>query len=175
LSLLDPADLQVRAAQEQDLPALAAFRCSRGEPWEEEVERQVQRPLPRRYLWPALPERDPRLLLTFHRPDQTLLAVGAHHIEPRVVEVTISYIEVIAVALDARGTLVETEDDPITLGHFMFAALITDMLARGRHPVTFGSVDRRNEKSLRLCRRIGLDDERDVPDRPDLVELWGDV
>jgi hypothetical protein len=175
LTTLDPADLRIRVARSDDLKTLAAFRCSRGEPWEDEVEQQIRGPLPRRYLWPQLPALDPRLLLTFHRRDERLVAVGAHHIEPRVVQVTISYLEVIAVDLAARGTLVETEGQPITLGHFMFEALITDMLQRERHPVTFARADRRNEKSLKLCERIGLNDVRELPGRPDLVELWGDV
>lgn len=175
MSVLDPADLRVRVARLSDLKRLAEFRCSQGQPWEDEVEEQIRGPLPRRYLSSALPALDPRLLLVCSSADDALLAVGAHHVEPRVVEVTISYIEVIAVSLQARGSLVATEDEPITLGHYTFAALITDMLERGRHPVTFARVDRRNTRSLKLCGRAGLDDEREVPGRPELVELWGDV
>lgn len=74
------AAVAVRALTATDLDALRAFRCSTGTRWEEAVEQEVRGPAPRRYL--ASPPRfDGRMLLAW-APNGTILAVGAHHIEP---------------------------------------------------------------------------------------------
>lgn len=171
-----PSDaLRVKVLAKRDLDALAAFRCSSGDAWEHLVEQEVQGPLPKRYLAPRFPAFDPRMLLVIRQSDSEILAIGAHHIEPTVHEPTISYTEAIAVALSARGTLVETEGKPISLGHYTFAALVQDMLNRGRAPITFGRVDRRNARSIALCQRIGLVLEKECSGHPGLMELWGDI
>jgi hypothetical protein len=90
--------LRVRALAQDDLPLLSAFTCSTGEPWEEQVERQVRGPLPRRYL-STPPYFDGRMLLGFDDAGQ-LLVVGAHHIEPTMTP-DVGYTEVIAVACRA--------------------------------------------------------------------------
>lgn len=65
-----------------DLPALGAFRCSDGEPFEDVVEQQIRGPSP------ALPSRAPRFvgrMLIGTDPEGRILVVGAHHIEPTLV------------------------------------------------------------------------------------------
>jgi hypothetical protein len=98
------ADLQIRGLRPSDTATLKSFTCSTGEPWEEVVEEQIQGPLPLRYL-DTPPYFDGRMLLGFDK-DGGLLAVGAHHIEPGL-SPDVGYTEVVAVALDARGVLVE--------------------------------------------------------------------
>jgi hypothetical protein len=43
-------EVLIRALTAVDLPALAAFRCSDGAPFEDAVEQQIQDSLPLRYL-----------------------------------------------------------------------------------------------------------------------------
>ena len=45
----------------------------------------------------------------------------------------------------------------------MFLAIFKQMLALGRHPRTFARIDRRNQRSLALCDRVGLAEERPDP------------
>jgi hypothetical protein len=100
--------------------------------------------------------------------------VGAHHIEPTLVP-DVGYTEVIAVASDARGTLVQLpQEREVSLGELMFYAIFKQMLALGRHPRTFVRVDRRNARSLALCDRAGLSEER--PDQnAGLIQRWGEL
>lgn len=49
------------------------------------------------------------------------------------------------------------------------------MLALGRHPRTFVRVDRRNRRSLALCDRVGLREERPDPHSDLLVQRWGEL
>jgi hypothetical protein len=56
----------------------------------------------------------------------------------------------------------------------MLNAIFKQMLALGRHRRTFVRVDRRNNRSLALCDRVGLSEER--PDEhADLVQRWGEL
>jgi hypothetical protein len=164
-------EVLIRALKAADLPALAAFRCSDGAPFEDLVEQQIRDPLPLRYL--ASPPRfDGRMLIGTGR-DGEILVVGAHHIEPTLAP-DVGYIEVVAVHLEARGTLVEfPRARNLSLGELMLYAIFKQMVTLGRHPRTFVRVDRRNIRSLALCDRVGLSDER--PDlRPELVQRWGE-
>jgi hypothetical protein len=165
-------EVLIRALTAADLPALGAFRCSDGEPFEDVVEQQIREPLPLRYL--ASPPRfDGRMLIGTDREGR-ILVVGAHHIEPTLVP-DVGYTEAIAVASEARGTLVEfSQQRTISLGELMLYAIFKQMVALDRHPRTFVRVDRRNARSLALCDRVGLSEER--PDqRPDLVQRWGEL
>jgi len=73
----------------------------------------------------------------------------------------VGYTEVVAVALAARGTLVSLPGGrQISLGEFMLRVIFRQMRELGRHPRTFVRVDRRNSRSLGLCDRVGLVDER---------------
>ena len=166
-------ELTVRAATQADRELLAAFSCSTGEPWEDLVEQQIRGPLSSRYL--ASPRYfDGRLLLGLDG-DGALLVVGAHHIEPALVP-DVGYTEVIAVALGARGTLVELpHGESVSLGQFMLLVIFQQMRRLGRHRRTFVRVDRRNARSLALLDRAGMTDERDDPDDPRLVRRWGEL
>ncbi len=165
-------EVLIRALTAGDLPALGSFRCSDGEPFEDVVEQQIRDPLPLRYL--ASPPRfDGRMLIGTDREGR-ILVVGAHHIEPTLVP-DVGYTEVIAVASEARGTLVQLpQEREISLGELMLYAIFKQMLALGRHRRTFVRVDRRNHRSLALCDRVGLSEER--PDQhPGLVQRWGEL
>ena len=170
---MNAGDLRVRPVSPADLVAMEAFRCSSGEAWEDTVEAQVRGPLPRRYL--AVPPRfDARMLVALDQSGE-ILVVGAHHIEPTLVP-DVGYTEVVAVALHARGTLVELPGgESVSLGAFMLLTIFRQMRELGRHPRTFVRVDRRNTRSLALCDRVGLVDER--PDLHDalLVQRWGEL
>ena len=137
------------------------------------VEEQIRGPLPRRYL--ASPPRfDGRMLLSTDR-DGNVLVIGAHHIEPTI-EPDIGYTEVVAVSLEVRGTLVQLpEGRQVSLGELMLLTIFKQMLALGRHPRTFARVDRRNQRSLVLCDRVGLIEERPDPHSDNLVQRWGEL
>ncbi len=57
------------------------------------------------------------------------------------------------------------EDDvrPVTLGRYLLEVLLSDISERQRAPIVRAVVARENARSLRLCTRIGLTDERDEP------------
>jgi hypothetical protein len=155
-----------------DLPVLGAFRCSRSEPFEDDVEQQIRDLLPLRYL--ASPPRFDGRMLIGTGFEGRILVVGAHHIEPTLVP-DVGYTEVIAVASNSRGALVQLpQGHEISLGELMLQAIFKQMLALGRHPRTFVRVDRRNMRSLALCDRVGLLEER--PDQDvGLVQRWGEL
>jgi hypothetical protein len=170
---VNAAAVRLRPLAANDLHALATFRCSAGEPWEELVEQQVRWPLPRRYL--ASPPRfDGRMLLACD-PARAILAVGAHHIEPTMVP-DVGYTEVVAVALEARGTRLPLPDGTeITLGAFMLLTIFRQMRELRRHPRTFARVDRRNTRGLALCDRVGLSEQHADSHDEMLVQRWGEL
>jgi hypothetical protein len=107
-------------------------------------------------------------------PEGRILVVGAHHIEPTLVP-DVGYTEVIAVASDARGVIVRLpQGRDVSLGELMIYAIFKQMLALGRHPRTFVRVDRRNARSLALCDRVGLSEERPDQDAG-LIQRWGEL
>lgn len=166
------ADLNVRGLRSTDRATLQSFKCSSGEPWEEVVEQQLHGPLPGRYL-DTPPSFDGRMLLGFDA-DGRLLVVGAHHIEPGL-SPDVGYTEVIAVALEARGLLVDLpQGEQISVGHFMLLTIFQQMVRLGRHPRTFVRVDRRNVRSLALLDRVGLTVERPDP-QAGLIQRWGEL
>jgi hypothetical protein len=166
-------DLQVRGVTDGDRELLAKFTCSSGEPWEDVVQRQIRGPLTSRYL-STPPYFDGRMLVGLDGRGELLL-VGAHHIEP-LLSPDVGYTEVIAVALRARGTLVELSNtEPISLGHFMMLTIFKQMQRLGRHQRTFVRVDRRNTRSLALLDRVGLREERDDLQDERLVQRWGEL
>ena len=107
--------------------------------------------------------------------DGNVLVIGAHHIEPTL-EPDVGYTEVVAVFLGARGRLVQLpEGRKVSLGELMLLAIFKQMIALGRHPRTFVRVDRRNRRSLALCDRVGLTEERPDPHSELLVQRWGEL
>lgn len=170
---MKPGELEVCQARESDRARLKGFRCSAGELWEDLVEQQIQGALPTRYL-SSPPRFDGRLLFGSDVAGE-LLVIGAHRIEPTFLE-DVGYVEVVAVALNARGTLVQmSEGDEISLGHFMMATIFRQMVRLGRHKRTFARVDRRNTRSLALLSRSGLTDERPDPHDALLIQRWGEL
>lgn len=153
-------DLEVRVLQRADLKALKKFSCSLGLPPEQEVEAQVRGPLPLRYLGVPDAEHDPRMIVCFD-PDKEILAVGAHHVEAmpvrkrdseEVIDIRPTYLEVVAVSVDARRTTVDHGDGepPQRFGHFMFDTLINDIRARpNRTPMVFGRIHKDHGEALR--------------------------
>lgn len=170
---MKPAEVRIRALAASDLESLAVFRCSAGEPWEATVEEQIRGPLPQRYL--ASPPRfDGRMLLGTGRGGHPLV-VGAHHIEPTL-EPDVGYTEVVAVSSEARGNIVEMPGGRrVSLGELMFLTIFKQMFALRRHPRTFARIDRRNLRSLALCDRVGLAEERPDPHSDLLVQRWGEL
>lgn len=170
---MNSAEVRIRALAASDLTSLSAFRCSTGEPWEALVEEQIRGPLPRRYL--ASPPRfDGRMLLGTD-PGGELLVIGAHHIEPTL-EPDVGYTEVVAVSSGARGNIVELPGGRrVSLGELMFLTIFKQMFALRRHPRTFARIDRRNLRSLALCDRVGLVEERPDPHSDLLVQRWGEL
>lgn len=78
-------------------------------------------------------------------------------------------------ASEARGTLVQLpQEREISLGQLMLCAIFKQMLALGRHRRTFVRADRRNARSLVLCDRVGLSEER-ADEQSDLVQRWGEL
>ncbi|WP_249012205.1 hypothetical protein [Conexibacter sp. DBS9H8] len=170
---MSPGEVRVRAAHRSDLPALSTFRCSTGLAWEDTVEAQIRGPLPGRYL-SSPPQFDGHLLVAVTAAED-VVAVGAHRIEPSFVP-DVGYVEVVAVALHARGTVVALGDgEKGTLGEMMLLTIMLQMVDLGRHPSTFARIDRRNARSLALCDRVGLSDERPEPNDRTLVRRWGDL
>lgn len=168
-----PEEVSIRALTADDLRGLANFNCSTGTPWEDVVEEQIRGPLPRRYL--ASPPRFDGRMLIGTDANRNVLAVGAHHIEPTL-EPDVGYTEVVAVSLEARGRLVQLPGDQmVSLGEFMFFTIFKQMLSLGRHPRTFVRVDRRNQRCLALCDRVGLVDEHPDPQSGHLVQRWGEL
>jgi len=168
-----PDEVPIRALTADDLPSLADFRCSTGAPWEDVVEAQVRGPLPRRYL--ASPPRFDGRMLIGANPSGNVLVVGAHHIEPTLGP-DVGYTEVVAVSIEARGRLVQLpEEREVSLGELMFLTIFKQMLSLGRYPRTFVRVDPRNQRSLALCDRVGLADERPDPHSEFLVQRWGEL
>lgn len=167
------SEIRLRALEPGDLELLAGFNCSSGNPWEDRVQEQVQGPLPRRYL--AVPPRfDGRMIVGQDRTG-SLLVVGAHHIEPTL-EPDVGYTEVIAVSVEAQGRLVELpEGRRISLGELTLFSIFKQMRDLGRHPRTFARIDRRNQRSLALCDRVGLTDEHPDPHDDTLVQRWGEL
>lgn len=82
---------------------------------------------------------------------------------------TSTYLECAAVRTDLQGAVLTEvdpldDDRPVTLGRYLLEALLSDIAERERAPIVRAVVARENTRSLRLCARIGLTDERDDPD-----------
>ena len=57
----------------------------------------------------------------------------------------------------------------------MLLTIFKQMIVLGRHPRTFVRVDRRNRRSLALCDRVGLTEERPDPHTDFLIQRWGEL
>lgn len=151
---------------------LESFRCSTGPWYEADAERAISERLFARHSW-RQPHTDHRVLL-LELDDIGLVAVGAHEEDllkaPDGSLVTGTYLEIGAVALDYQGAVLP-EVEPLdpdgtapTLGRYLMEAVLSDVVERNRGPYLRAIVARENERSLRLCTRIGLVDEADDAD-----------
>ena len=146
------------------------MRCSTGAWFEDDVETFIQARLADYHDW-RQPHTD-HTIIGLELADHGLIAVGSH--EEEFVRdsgelVTSTYLECAAVSTNLQGPVlpeVEPLDDgrPVTLGRYLLEVLVSDIFGRQRGPIVRAVVARENARSLRLCARIGLTDERDDVD-----------
>jgi hypothetical protein len=153
-----------------DRELLAGMRCSTGVWFEDDVETFIQTRLADYHDW-RRPHTD-HTIIGLELADLGLVAVGSHESDflrdgGQVVAST--YLECAAVRTDLQGALLtelEPLDDdgrPVTLGRYLLEVLPSDISERQRVPIVRAVIARENSRSLRLCTRIGLTDERDDP------------
>ena len=154
-----------------DRELLAGMRCSTGAWFEDDVETFIQTRLADYHDW-RQPHTD-HTIVGLELADHGLIAVGSHEAEfvrDSGELVTSTYLECAAVSTNLQGAVlpeVEPLDDdgrPVTLGRYLLAVLLSDISERPRGPIVRAVVARENARSLRLCARIGLTDERDDVD-----------
>jgi hypothetical protein len=168
MELATPAARYLGAA---DRDLLAELRCSTGIWFEDDIEAFVQTRLADYHDW-----RRPHTghtIIGLELDDIGLVAIGSHEedfVRDSDEVVTTSYLECAAVSLDCQGALlpgVEPLDPggrPPTLGRYLLEVLLSDIAELEREPIVRAVVARENTRSLRLCNRIGLIDERDDSD-----------
>ena len=144
--------------------------CSTGVWFEDDVETFIQARLADYHDW-RRPHTD-HTIVGLELDDLGLVAVGSHEAEfvrDGGQVVTSTYLECAAVRTDLQGAVLTEvdpldDDRPVTLGRYILEALMSDIAERERAPIVRAVVARENTRSLRLCARIGLTDERDDPD-----------
>jgi hypothetical protein len=154
---------QARRIRATDRAVLSGFRCSGGAWYEDEIETYV-----RTRLFDAHNEREPHnhhQVILLEDSAAGMVGVGAHEEEDARVganELTTSYLALVAVRSDYQGTVVvdggQLDDDrpSPTLGRYLMEVLLSDLLSYDRQPYVRAVVARENERSLRLCDRVGL-------------------
>jgi hypothetical protein len=162
-----------------DRDALAAFRCSRGPWYEDDVERFISQRLMDRHEFRRT--RADHAVIGLEPPEHGLVAVGAHEEDltrDGDVELTSTYLEVGAVSLAMQGAVLpdveplDPDGKPVSLGRWLIEVLLADVATRERAPVVRAVVARENGRSLALCSRVGLHHERDDADDR-FVQRWG--
>ena len=146
------------------------MRCSTGAWFEDDVETFIQARLADYHDW-RRPHTD-HTIVGLELDDLGLIAVGSHEAEfvrDGGQVVTSTYLECAAVRTDLQGAVLTEvdpldDDRPVTLGRYILETLLSDIAERERAPIVRAVVARENMRSLRLCARIGLTDERDDPD-----------
>ncbi len=146
------------------------MRCSTGAWFEDDVETFIQTTLADYHDWRRAHTDHTIVGLELDGPG--LIAVGSHEAEfVRDVGqvVTSTHLECAAVRTDLQGAVLTEvdpidDDRPVTLGRYILEALLADIAERERAPIVRAVVARENTRSLRLCARIGLTDERDDRD-----------
>ncbi|HEU0131658.1 MAG TPA: hypothetical protein VFQ85_11790 [Mycobacteriales bacterium] len=154
------AALAVRPATPDDEPLFRTFRCSRGVPYEDEVERFVNTALAEWSFAPLAQVDDPRTLLVVEDgPAERIVAIAAHERLTALADddgtpLDGTKVEVVAVAAADRGTRVDGQ----RLGDLAFAAVLDDAATRPypRGPWVAGVVSDDNKASLALCDRWNL-------------------
>jgi hypothetical protein len=155
-----------------DRDLLAGMRCSTGAWFEDEVETFIQTRLAGYHDW-RRPHTD-HTIIGLELAEHGLIAVGSHEsdlIRDGGQVVTSTYLECAAVRTDLQGAVLseleplDEDGRPVTLGRYLLEVLISDIAQRERVPIVRAVVARENTRSLRLCARIGLTEERDDPDQ----------
>jgi hypothetical protein len=142
---------------------LAAFRCSTGPWYEDDVESFITRRLIGRHVR-RQPHVDHRVI-GLELPDHGLVAVTAHEQDfttdgPH--DLTSSLWIVAAVVRHLQGAIlpeIDPLDDsgrPVSLGRYLAETALSDIAAADRAPVVRAIVARENTRSLALCDRLGL-------------------
>jgi hypothetical protein len=112
-------------------------------------------------------------ILGLELDDVGLVAVGSHEeefVRDGVELVTSTYLECAAVSTELQGAVLpgapplDEDGRPVTLGRYLLEVLLSDVPERERAPIVRAVVARENARSLRLCTRIGLIEEREDPD-----------
>jgi hypothetical protein len=145
---------------------LRSFVCSTGAWYEDDVERFVQKRLRGHCEWRKAHADISVIVLAAAEDLDDILAVGAHELDPQVTEdgqhLEGTYLIVAAVRRDLQGREVDVESfedgRPVSVGRLLMESLIDDLPERPG--VVRAVVARDNARSLRLCGRIGLRDER---------------
>jgi hypothetical protein len=164
----------VRVAAAGDAALLAAFTCSRGEWYEDEVEEFIRDHALDYASWRA--PLDHQLLL-FLSGDE-LVAVGAHEQALLKGGLTGTHLAVAAIALPHQGAKLDFGG---RLSDFVLDALLGDAsaaAARGaltRDPVAHALVAADNDRSLALLRRRGFDDEQVDAVDPRYLHLYARI
>jgi hypothetical protein len=154
-----------------DRDLLAGMRCSTGAWFEDDVETFIRTRLADYHDWRRV--HTDHTIVGLELDDLGLVAVGSHEsdfVRDVGQVVTSTYLECAAVRTDLQGAVLaevdplDDDDRPVTLGRFLLEVLLSDIAGRERAPIVRAVVARENTRSLRLCARIGLTDERDDPD-----------
>jgi hypothetical protein len=154
-----------------DRELLGRLRCSTGLWFEDQVETFIRTELADYHDW-RRPHTD-HTIVGLELDEHGLVALGSH--ESEFVRdggqvLTSTYLECAAVRTDVQGAVLtdveplDSDGRPVTLGRYLLEVLLSDISERPRAPIVRAVVARENTRSLRLCTRIGVTDERDDRD-----------
>jgi hypothetical protein len=162
-SLPLPEDLSVRPVEERDGPSLAAFACSTGAHYEDEVEQFIRTSALTCGLV-GRPRSGYRLLVVLER--ERLIAVGGYRPEMLLVEVEreeetkyifrgdpATRLHVLALSLEQQGRRLP---DGRRMSDLVMQTLMADALGKREEMVLTAVVARDNLRSLALCTRHRL-------------------
>jgi hypothetical protein len=151
---------QVRVATENDRALLTRFRCASGEePWEREVELEIQNYLLDWALEKGAAADKPTILLVFDRASGDLVGVTAHERQclgtNALDKVAATKLHLAAVARKWQGRTFSSGE---RVSHVVMSAALTDIATHvpPRDPRVFAIVHEDNAKSLALCKRFRL-------------------
>lgn len=153
-----------------DRDLLARMRCSTGAWFEDDVETFIRTRLADYHDWRQA--HTDHTIVGLELDDLGLVAVGSHEsdfVRDGGQVVTSTYLECAAVRTELQGAVLTEldpldDDRPVTPGRYLLEVLLSDIALRERAPIVRAVVARENTRSLRLCTRLGLTDERDDPD-----------
>ncbi len=150
---------RVRVATEKDRSLLTRFRCASKEPWEREVEIEIQNRLLDWALAEGAAADAPTILLLFDVSSSVLVGIAAHERQSlgtnALDKVPATKIHLAAVSSKWQGKKFSNGDQ---VSHVVMNAVLTDIATRvpPRDPRVFAIVHEHNMRSLALCKRFGL-------------------